>query len=111
MGYGLRRNYGFVPTCSSFQFQMNKKESVIREFEMNFKKSFCFGFNLRYGDIISVLCKHVMLRFVTAARFRSENGYGFYKPGALFSKVTIINGSLKLFWMQDRGFNSFASIR
>ena len=59
----------------SFQFQMNKKESVICEFEMNFKKPFCCGFNLSNDDIIFVLCKHVMLRFVTTSR--SENGYGF----------------------------------
>ena len=37
---------------------MNKKESVICEFEMDFKKSY---------DIISVLCKHVMLRSVTTS--------------------------------------------
>ena len=35
---------------SSFQFQINKKESVIREFEMDFKKSFCCS-----DDIIYVL--------------------------------------------------------
>ena len=45
--------------------QMNKKESVICEFEMVLKRSFCGGFNLSNDDIISVLCKHVMLRFVT----------------------------------------------
>ena len=28
------------PMCSSFQFQMNRKESVIWEFEMGFEKSF-----------------------------------------------------------------------
>ena len=48
---------------------MNKKENVICEFGMDFKKSFCCGFNLSNNDIISVLYKHVMLRFVT----RSEN--------------------------------------
>ena len=32
--------------CSSFQFQMNKKESAICEFEIDFKKSFCCGSNL-----------------------------------------------------------------
>ena len=41
---------------------------------MDFKKSFCCGFNLSNDDIISVLCKHVMLRFVTTSRF--ENGCG-----------------------------------
>ena len=54
---------------------MNKKESVMCEFEMDFKKSFCCGFNLSNDDIISVLCKHVMLRFLTTSR--SENEYGF----------------------------------
>ena len=29
IGYGLQGNYGCVSTCSSFQFQRNKKESVI----------------------------------------------------------------------------------
>ena len=71
----LRRNYGCVSMCSSFQFHMNKKESVIYEFEMDFKKSFCCFFNLCSDDIISVLSKNVMLRFVTTSM--SENGYGF----------------------------------
>ena len=44
---------------------MNKKESVICEFEMALKRSFCGGFNLSNDGIISALCKHVMLRFVT----------------------------------------------
>ena len=35
---------------------------------------FCGGFNLSNDDIISVICKHVMLHLVTA--YRSENGYG-----------------------------------
>ena len=52
----LRMNYGFVSMCSSFQFQMNKKESVIYEFEMSIKKSFCCGFNLSNDRIISVFC-------------------------------------------------------
>ena len=61
---------------SSFQFEMNKKESVISEFEMDFKKSLCYSFNLSNDDIISVLIlnKHVMLRFVTTSR--CENGDG-----------------------------------
>ena len=61
--------------CSSFQFQKNKKESVKYEFETDFKRSFCCDFNLSNDDISSVLCKHVMLRFMTTSRF--ENGYGF----------------------------------
>ena len=61
---------------SSFQFEMNKKESVICEFEMDFKKSLYYGFNLSNDDIISVLVlyKHVMLRFVTTSS--CENGDG-----------------------------------
>ena len=83
--YGLRRNYGCESVCSSFQFQMNKTQSVICKFEMDLKKSFCGGFNLSNDDIISVLCKHVMLRFVTLFQVwnrvwiletRSENGCG-----------------------------------
>ena len=43
---------------------MNKKESVMCEFEMDFKKSFCSrGFNLSNDDIISVLYKHVIVAF------------------------------------------------
>ena len=53
--------------------------TALGEFEMDFKKSFCCGFNLSNDDIISVLCKHIMLRFVTTSR--SENEYGFEKPG------------------------------
>ena len=60
--------------CLSFQFQMNQKESVIRKFEMDFNKSLCCGFNLSNDDIVFVLCKHVMLSFVTTSR--SENGCG-----------------------------------
>ena len=41
---------------------------------MDFKKSFCCGFNLSNDDIISVLCKHTILRFVTTSG--SENGCG-----------------------------------
>ena len=31
----LLRSYGCVSTCSSFQFQMNKKENVIFEFDVD----------------------------------------------------------------------------
>ena len=58
--------------CSSFQFQMNQKESVICKLEMFVNKSLCCSFNLSNDDIIFVLCKHVMLSFVTTSR--SENG-------------------------------------
>ena len=48
---------------------MNKKESVIREFDL-------FVANwLTNDNIIFVLYKHVMLCFVITSR--SKNGYGF----------------------------------
>ena len=59
--------------CSSFQLQWKNKGSVI--FEMHFKNSFGCVINLSNDDIISVLCKHVMLRFVITSR--SEEGNGF----------------------------------
>ena len=59
--------------CSSFQLQWEKKGSVI--FELDFKTSFGCGINLSNDEIIPVLCKHVMLRFVITSR--SEDGYGF----------------------------------
>ena len=34
IGYGLRGNYDCISMCSSFQFQMNKKESLICEFDI-----------------------------------------------------------------------------
>ena len=40
-----------------FNSQMNKKESVICEFEMDVNNSFCRGFNLSNDDIIFVLCR------------------------------------------------------
>ena len=46
------------------------------EFKMEFEKSFCCGFYLSNDDIISVLCKHVMLRFVTTSR-SEKTGMGF----------------------------------
>ena len=48
---------------------MNNKENVIREFDL-----FVTDW-LTNDDIIFVLCKHVMLRFVITSR--SVNGYGF----------------------------------
>ena len=52
---------------------MNKKESVICEFQMDVKTSFSSGFNLSNDNIISVLCRHVMLHFVATFRSGSEN--------------------------------------
>jgi len=45
-GYGFQGNYGIVWAYMSFQFQMNKKERLIYEFEVNFKKSFICHSNL-----------------------------------------------------------------
>ena len=87
MGYALRWNHGCVSMCSSYQFQMNKKEGIIGEFEMDFKKSFCCGFNLNNDEITSVLCKHVMLRFVTTSR--SENRCGKWLFFCLKLRVSI----------------------
>ena len=56
----------------SFQFQINKKPSVINEFKMDFKESFCWRSYLSNDDIISVLCKRVSLM----ASSRSESGCG-----------------------------------
>ena len=38
---------------SLFQFQMNKRETLICEFEMKFKKSFCWRSNLSNDGIFS----------------------------------------------------------
>ena len=48
----------------SFPFQMNKEARVICEFEMDFKKSFCWHSNISNDNIIS-------------AYARSESGCGF----------------------------------
>ena len=54
---------------------------------MDFKKSFCCGFNLNNDEITSVLCKHVMLRFVTTSR--SENRCGKWLFFCLKLRVSI----------------------
>ena len=48
--------------------KVKKKERVICEFEVDFKKSFSWRSNLSNGDTIS-------------AYNRSESGYGFKRPG------------------------------
>ena len=50
-------------TYLSFQFQMNKKESIC-QFEMDFKTSFCW-------------CSNPSNDFIISAYARSENGFGF----------------------------------
>ena len=80
IGYGVRGNYDCVSMCSSFQFLMNKKEHVICELQMDFKKCFCCN-----DDIISVLCKLVMLRVKTGVEndiFWSKIGSGFGESGS-----------------------------
>ena len=44
LGMVYKRNYGCVSICSSFQFLMSKKESVICEFEMDFQEIFLLQF-------------------------------------------------------------------
>ena len=59
---------------------MNKKEHVICELQMDFKKCFCCN-----DDIISVLCKLVMLRVKTGVEndiFWSKIGSGFGESGS-----------------------------
>ena len=63
-GYGFRGNYGNVRTYLSFQFQINKNKTAIWEFQMDFKKSFCWHFDPNNNDIIYFLVD------------RSENGWG-----------------------------------
>ena len=48
IGYGFRGNYGSVHewTFLSFQFQMNKNEVEICEFEMHLDNFFCLRSNL-----------------------------------------------------------------
>ena len=48
IGYGFRENYGSVHewTYLSFQFQMNKNEIEMCEFEMHLENFFCFRSNL-----------------------------------------------------------------
>ena len=63
-GYGFRGNYGNLWTYLSFQFQINKNKIAIWEFQMDFKKSFCWHFDPNNNDIIYFLVD------------RSENGWG-----------------------------------
>ena len=64
IGNGFRGNYRSVWTYLSFQLQMNHKETVISEFEMYLKKSFCFSSTLK-----------MMTSFVHI--YQVWNGYGF----------------------------------
>ena len=66
----LRRNYGCVLMCLSFQFQMNKKESVIYEFEMAIKKSFCCGFMMTF--YVVVFCERPPPGLKTGRDFRGR---------------------------------------
>ena len=54
--------------CSSFLFQINKKQRVKCEFGMDFQKSSCWRSKLRNDDIIFAYAK-------------SENEYGLQSPG------------------------------
>ena len=66
----------------SFQVQMNKKEKVMCEFQMDFKKYFCLRSNLSNDNIIS-------------AYARSDNGNGFLEAR---SKTRC--GKWQLFWSE-----------
>ena len=57
-------------TCRFNYKLMNKKERVICEVEVDFKKSFCWRSNVSNDNIIS-------------AYARSENGYGFYEDSSV----------------------------
>ena len=80
--FGLESGYGFRGTTGVYEriYRFNSKpirEIEICEFEMHLKNCFvCHNFCLKAG---------------------SENGYGFLRFRARFSKVPIINGPVKLF--------------
>ena len=61
----FQSDYGNVRTYVTLQFQMNKKERIIFQFEMGLKKSFCWCSNLS-NDNNSFL------------ETRSVNEYGFF---------------------------------
>ena len=52
IGYGFRGNYGSVWTYLSFQFQMNQKERVICEFQMDCWVTFLLAQRLRSGKSV-----------------------------------------------------------
>ena len=67
--YGFQENYGMSSKRNLlFQFQMSDKERKICDFEIDFKKSFCWRSYPSNDDIIS-------------AYSRSQNGCGFWIPG------------------------------
>ena len=68
---------------SSFQFQMNKKESVICEFEIGFKKSFCWHSNRSNIDTIFV---HVNM-YVGFCDQESKNPWSTSRAVILISGV------------------------
>ena len=53
ISYGFRGNDWSVLTYLLFQFQMNKKERVIWELKIDFKKSFYWRSNLSNLDTIT----------------------------------------------------------
>lgn len=68
---------------SSFQFQMNKEESVICDFEIGFKKSFCWRSNLSNIDTIFV---HVNM-YVGFCDQESKNPWSTSRAVILISSV------------------------
>ena len=59
----------------SIQFQMNKKERVIREFEMDFKKSFCWHSYLKIRDIISPYINMYVMFVILLVWSANRNGF------------------------------------
>ena len=79
--YGFWGNCGIVWTYLSFQLQMNKKERVICKLQKDFKKSYCWRFNLSNDDIIfAYVNMYVEFFEVFLTSSRSENEFGFLRP-------------------------------
>ena len=70
---GLESGMVYKGTTVEYQRVRRFNSKEIRK-KVQYEFEVCCSFNLSNDDIISVLCKHVMLRFVTISR--SENGCG-----------------------------------
>ena len=70
---GLESGMVYKGTTVVYQRVRRFNSKEIRK-KVQYEFEVCCSFNLSNDDIISVLCKHVMLRFVTISR--SENGCG-----------------------------------
>ena len=82
-GIGFRGNYCGLWTYLSIDFKWIRNKPIICDFEMNFKKSFCWRSNLS-NDIISVFvnmyvtfCDILQVwKRVWTLEARAENGFG-----------------------------------